>query len=196
MVASEPASFTQSVVQPGWSHAVAVSRRQGRTGRSGLSRRRMPIRRLARASCIVGVSSPSRSPSPSTRQATSRSPAKPIRGPGEWPKMDRRQLVQPHHVVGDHDLGGDFRQSGPGPRPLPASRSRPPRSAPSDPSSILGHVRGFVTHVRYPTDPPAQLRRSGACRGHRSRHLLHPATVIASDDAVRPGRDDTAPGRS
>ena len=65
------------------------------------------IRMLARASRNVGVSGPSRSPSPSTRLPTA-SMASDGRGQVRRRRrqVDRRQLVQPHHVVGDDHLGG------------------------------------------------------------------------------------------
>ena len=65
------------------------------------------MRMLARASRIVAASGPRRSPSPSTRQATASIASARRREVGRVGRqVDRRQLVQPHHVVGDHDLGG------------------------------------------------------------------------------------------
>ena len=123
------------------------------------------MRMFARASRNVGASGPSRSPSPSTRLPTA-SIASDGAGEVRWRRrqVDRGELVEAHHVVGDDDLGGHLGEPpagvldgllgvtehrlGVGRSGSSASRPRRPRFG-----------RGILGHLSYPTG--AISKRSG-----------------------------------
>ena len=62
-------------------------------------------------------------------------------------QMDGRQLVQTHHVVGDHDFGGHLGQASL--RVAERLVRLVERRGGVGPRRVTG---GFVAHVRYPTD--------------------------------------------
>ena len=62
-------------------------------------------------------------------------------------QVDRSQLVQTHHVVGDHDLGRQRGQSGL--RLAECLMGLVERRRVVGPGRVTG---GFISHVRYPTD--------------------------------------------
>ena len=123
------------------------------------------MRMLARASRNVGVSGPSRSPSPSTRAPTASIASEaPGRSGGDDGEVDRGQLVQAHHMVGDDDLGGHL--------------GEPPAGILDGLLGVTEHRlgvvgRGILSHVSYPSG--AISKRSGGDP--------HPATTAC----VRPG---------
>ena len=89
-------------------------------------------------------------------------------------EMDGGQLVQPHHVVDDDDLGGDLGQ------PVRGRRSSGVVWASS---SAIRRIRCHsLAHVWYPIG--RQLRRSGVAAGFTAGHS-HPAT----GSLVRPGHE-------
>ena len=103
------------------------------------------MRMFARASRNVGASGPSRSPSPSTRLPTASiasDGARQVR----WRRrqVDRRQLVEAHHVVGDDDLGGHLGEP---------------------PAGVLDRLLGVAEHASSIVGAVALAR--GARRSHR-----------------------------
>ena len=116
---------------------------------------------------------PSRSPRPSTRQATaSMASAASPRSWGIGAEVDRRQLVQTHHVVDDHGLGGDLGQRGPG-----------VVRAPSAASSTTDSVSSLLTCAILSADNSREV-------GWLLAAHSHPATHASA--TVRPGHDHTS----
>ena len=158
-------------------------------------------RMLASASRIVGASSPSRSPRPSTRQATaSMASAAPRRSGGSASQVDRRQLVQAHHVVGDHDLGRQLGQSSlrlaespHGPRRAPMRRRRPPRRRRFHLPRALPYRRqlrrsGGDPHPATPTGRARQIRATGSMLMIRRRTVRRPCCKYWPADRSVSGR--------
>ena len=138
------------------------------------------MRIWARASRSVATSGPNRSPSPSTRQAkASMARAAAARSGGAAERWMAAELVQPHGVVDDDDLGRHLRHPGRGPRrsgPAAPPRRRPPRP----PEVVLGVVAGRPGRERPPPEP------SGS-RGHR-RGARHQVSRGCSRPLTYPGQ--------
>ena len=149
----------EGVVVRGWTGEVGADRTvhpsPGGGGAAAALTCTNASRMLASASRIVGASSPSRSPSPSTRQATASMASAGTAQVGRVGRqMDRSQLVQAHHVVGDHDLDRQRGQVGTAPRAAPLG----PRRAPTRRRSRTGPRR---FHLPRALPYRRQLRRSG-----------------------------------
>ena len=105
-------------------------------------------------------------------------------------QVDGGQLVQPHHVVGDHHLGRARRRAGPGPRPSPAGlpRWRPScrhRSS-SSWSSSNSTVESAASRRRVIAVSSNQSSKSSQ-RFHRSRAVPYRSTTEAKWGKPPPG---------
>ena len=146
-----------------------------------------------RVAAASAAPSPRRSPRPSTRQATA-SIAR-LASPRSWrhgAEMDRRQLVQPHHVVGD-----DASRRGPR-RGEPARRGRLVRLVERRPVGVVPRPRrrrsSLLTCGTLPTTTEAKW---GSCSPDHT--AASPPDTCDRVSSVRPGHEHSTsaarPGR-